>query len=91
MKRVWDGDRLTPQQKEFIGALKGTDATNGPTGEDELIATQVAIGLLSEFRDRLGDDALDGWFTPDAKAFPHTLRKYIFDIAFDLYSYEIPE
>ena len=90
MNRVWDGDSLDTKQKELIGALKGIDAGTGPTGEDELIATQIALGLLSDFRDRLGDDALDRWFTGYAKNFPHTLRRYIFEIAFDLYSYEVP-
>ncbi|MCA0044730.1 hypothetical protein [Celeribacter litoreus] len=89
MTRVWESGTLSTKEKELIGALEGIETETGPTSEEELISTQIALTLLSDFRSRLGKEALDTWFTADAKDFPNTLRKYIFEVAHELYSYEI--
>ncbi len=90
MERVWnDSSLVSDEEKELIGALKGIESETGPTSEDELISTQYALTLLSQFRHQLGEDALDSWFTTDAKNFPETLQKYVFQIAHELYNYEL--
>ncbi len=91
MQRVWDcATRLTEQEKTIVGPLKGIDAATGPRSEDELSSTQLALSFLSSFRERLGEDALEAWFAPDARDYPSFLRKYIYEVAYDLFSYDLP-
>ncbi|WP_417271163.1 hypothetical protein [Celeribacter sp.] len=91
MTRVWESGALTNEAKDLIGALKGIEPETGPRSETDLISTQIALSLLTDFRSRLGADALETWFTDTAKTFPLTLRKYVFEVAFDLYNYGIPD
>jgi hypothetical protein len=91
MQRVWSCEkRLTAEEKKIIGALKGITAEDGPTSEDDLVSTQRALGFLSDFRQSLGKEALETWFTQDAIGYPETLRKYIFEVSKELFSYNIP-
>lgn len=92
MERVWNcPTKLSLEEKATIGSLKGFDADTGPQSEDDLISTQLALGFLTAFQKRLGQAARDTWLTPDARKYPHTLRKYIFEVAHELYDYKIPQ
>ena len=71
--------------------MKGIDATTGPPSEDELASTQLALSFLSAFKERLGADAMNKWFAADALEFPQSLRKYIFEVASELFHYDIPD
>jgi hypothetical protein len=92
MQRVWACEkRLTPEEKTIIGALKGISAKDGPTSEDDLVSTQRALGFLSDFRQSLGKEALETWFTQEALGYPEALRKYVFEVSRELFEYEIPK
>tara|TARA_R110000868_G_scaffold393332_2_gene664295 strand:+ start:80 stop:1204 length:1125 start_codon:yes stop_codon:yes gene_type:complete len=92
MTRVWDcPTRLSVGEKTTLGSLKGIETATGPKNEDELATAQVALAYLSSFRAELGDEALSEWFKEDALNYPGTLNKYVFEVAYELYSYLIPE
>lgn len=91
MKRVWDSDKLNTLEKATIGSLQGIEPNTGPLSEPDLLSTQIALNFLSSFRGTLGEDALATWFKEEALQFPETLRKYIFYVAHELYSYTIPD
>jgi hypothetical protein len=85
MARVWD--KLDQSDKKILGSLKGIDAQNGPRSEEELISTQSALAYLNNFRQTLGAEALDTWFTKDATKYPDILNKFIFKVADELFKY----
>ena len=92
MTRVWNClTRLSEGEKTTLGSLKGIETATGPKNEDELATAQVALAYLSSFRAELGDEALSEWFKEDALNYPGTLNKYVFEVAYELYSYSIPE
>lgn len=91
MARLWQSEKLTAAEKAIFGQLRGINPDTGPTSEQDLISAQLALELLSDFKELLGDEARANWFRADAIEFPNTIRKYVYWISADLFNYKIPQ
>lgn len=83
MVSVWrDGDCLSDSEKQLIAtSIEGVDAKDGPSNEEELLGTQLALIAIRLLKTATKDDALQHWITPAAQGFPAALERYAFQVA----------
>ncbi|WP_157057347.1 hypothetical protein [Loktanella sp. 3ANDIMAR09] len=82
MREVWrDKEALNDAQKKLVSsAIEGVDS-DGPTSEDQLLGTQLALMACRILRVAVNDDSLQHWLTNDAMKFPDALQKYTYLVA----------
>ncbi|MFT6450671.1 MAG: hypothetical protein ACJA06_000151 [Halocynthiibacter sp.] len=83
MREVWaDENCLTPEQKRLIAtSIEGVEPEEGPSSEDQLGKTQMALVACEVLGDAVNDGQLVHWLTVDARDFPSALKKYLFEVA----------
>jgi hypothetical protein len=82
MREVWqDPGALSDMQRQLIStAIEGIDA-DGPTEEDQLLGTQLALMACRLLSSAVRDDSLEHWLTAEAMSFPAALQKYTYMVA----------
>lgn len=83
MRKVWaDENCLTLEQKRLIAtSIEGVEPEEGPSSEDQLGKTQMALVACEVLGDAVNDGQLVHWLTKDARDFPSALKKYLFEVA----------
>ena len=89
MTAVWqDEDCLSNVERQLIAtSIEGVEAAEGPSNEEQLLGTQLALIAIRLLRTATNDDALQHWITPAAQAFPAALGRYTFQVAKHFHNY----
>lgn len=91
MKTIWsDENALKRSEKELIAtAIDGVEVDDGPTSEDELFETQLALFAIEMLKDATKQDQLSSWLTEQAQTYPEALARYQYRIAKHFFDYKI--
>lgn len=89
MASVWsDQDVLSDDEKKLIAtSIQGVEPDEGPTSEDELEGTQLALIAINLLRSATNDDDLKHWISKGAQDFPAVLARYTFQVAKYFHNY----
>ena len=89
MRQVWqDEEALDDVQRHLISsAIEGIEE-DGPTEEEQLLGTQLALMACRLLSRAVNDDSLQHWLTAEAMRFPDALQKYTYMVAKYFHQYD---
>ncbi|MBB5721093.1 hypothetical protein FHS72_000700 [Loktanella ponticola] len=93
MKTVWEtNDLISNDQRRLIAsAIEGVEVGDGPTNEEELFGTQLALMAFRVLQFAVKDDELEHWLTKDAISYPEALQRYTYMVAKYFHGFDLTE